>query len=834
MPLREALPGVGWHRHADRRGREQLQQNYSVGSTILVSNVGVGGYNGTFTVTAVTNNTVSYSDPNTGLASSGGGTSTVVQAFNDPSPAGLTTADYNAWKAGCGRELVATASGGPGSLTAAVDSASESGSTVSLTTTVNNGTGGGFTGYQPGDKVNVAGVSTAGYNGTFTILTATPTTLTYTDSTSGLAAGSGGTTALGAVNPERGLSCGDGTSDCNDLFWGSWGYQVNAGQGYSHTYVSRAAVTDVCVNVYDPHGGGNVGSNKFQVPGNDPGDISVDGDNDNSVQTNSYNATAGSNCISFLLASPTLTTSLSATSSPVGTAVHDTATLTGASGNIAGDTVSYTVYPTVADCTNSTGGTSEGTVTIGAGPGYAIPTSNSFTPTATGTYFWQATYSGDAHNSQASSSCSSEELTVTKATPAISTTASATVALTGSVHDTATLSGASSNASGTITFNLYGPSSTAVCTTSIFTTTATVSGNNPYTSASFTPTAPGTYYWTASYGGDTNNTAVSEACGGAGESVIVSAPTATINTTASATVVLGAGTVHDTAVLAGGVSPTGTITFNLYGPSSTAVCGASIFTATVPVSGNNSYTSANYTPTAAGTYYWTASYSGDTNNTAVSEACGGAGESVIVSPATPTINTTASASVVLGAGSVHDTAVLAGGVSTPTGTITFNLYGPSSTAVCAASIFTATVPVSGNNSYTSANYTPTAAGTYYWTASYSGDTNNNSVSEACNGAGESVIVCLRSTPSISTTNVGARCARRGDSPHDTATSCRRDRARRGRSRSSCTGRARLRSVGASRSSPRPCPTPRNGVVHLGVELHADRGGHLLLDGQLRR
>ena len=169
----------------------------------MVSNVGVGGYNGTFTVTAVTNNTVSYSDPNTGLASSGGGTSTSVQTFNDPSPSGMTTAQQDAWKAGCGREPVtATASSGPGALAAGLDRASESGNTVSLTTTANSGTGGGFTGYQPGDKVNVAGVSVGGYNGTFTILTATPTTLTFTDSTSGLAAGSGGTSPLGAGNPQ--------------------------------------------------------------------------------------------------------------------------------------------------------------------------------------------------------------------------------------------------------------------------------------------------------------------------------------------------------------------------------------------------------------------------------------------------------------------------------------------------------------------------------------------------------------------------------------------------------------------------------------------------------
>ena len=44
-------------------------------------------------------------------------------------------------------------------------------------------------------------------------------------------------------------------------------------------------------------------------------------------------------------------------------------------------------------------------------------------------------------------------------------------------------------------------------------------------------------------------------------------------------------------------------------------------------------------------------------------------------------------------------------------------------------LHTSTVPVNGNGSYISADFTPTTAGTYLWTAMYSGDTNNKPVSD---------------------------------------------------------------------------------------------------------
>jgi len=224
---------------------------------------------------------------------------------------------------------------------------------------------------------------------------------------------------------------------------------------------------------------------------------------------------------------------------------------------------------------------------------------------------------------------------------------------------------------------------------------------------------------------------------------VLALPTLT-TTPRSTSVTLGTSsvTLKDTAVLSGGYSPTGTITFTLYYSGATNP----VDTEEATVSGNGSYTtptgySLPTTGTVTGTYQWDATYSGDSNNSSVSED-NAVSEQVGVSDASPDLSTTPSTtSVTLGDSSVtlKDTAVLSGGYS-PTGTITFTLYYNGA----ATPVDAETVSVSGNGSYsTPAGYalptTGTVAGTYQWDASYSGDPDNASVSD--NGAaGEQVTV----------------------------------------------------------------------------------------------
>ena len=117
-------------------------------------------------------------------------------------------------------------------------------------------------------------------------------------------------------------------------------------------------------------------------------------------------------------------------------------------------------------------------------------------------------------------------------------------------------------------------------------------------------------------------------------------PETSIHTHASGTVEVG-GKVHDVATLAGGDGPTGTITFKLYGPDNATCEGNPVFTNEKSVDGNGDYTSNEFTTTAAGTYRWIASYSGDQNNAGASGKCNDANESVVVTePKVPDLDVT--------------------------------------------------------------------------------------------------------------------------------------------------------------------------------------------------
>jgi hypothetical protein len=99
----------------------------------------------------------------------------------------------------------------------------------------------------------------------------------------------------------------------------------------------------------------------------------------------------------------------------------------------------------------------------------------------------------------------------------------------------------------------------------------------------------------------------------------------------------------------------------------------------------------------------------------------------------------AGGSIALGSSlKLTDTSVLSGGFN-PTGTITFTLFDPSNVAV-----YTDVLTVSGNGTYDTSvgtnpgGFLPFVAGDYLWTATYSGDANNNQATD--NGQNETQTV----------------------------------------------------------------------------------------------
>jgi hypothetical protein len=271
------------------------------------------------------------------------------------------------------------------------------------------------------------------------------------------------------------------------------------------------------------------------------------------------------------------------------------------------------------------GGTSVGSTNL-SGSAYPVTVlSPTAYVTSAGRYCWRATFSGDSANGIPGSSDSraNECFTVNPVTPTLATTAGSDVLLGNNVTDSATLTNLATKpaspvinttgtggavAGGTITFTLYGPDD---CSTVAYTSSATAIstiGSTGTASASFKPTATGTYHWVASYSGDSpnnNGTTHNTACDDTDEDVVVNSVASSLTSTQrwtpndSVTVTAPAGTGN----LAG------TVTFELYGQASCG--GAILYTTTGSISGASpkTVTTSNTTAqTGSATYSWKVSY----------------------------------------------------------------------------------------------------------------------------------------------------------------------------------------------------------------------------------
>jgi hypothetical protein len=183
--------------------------------------------------------------------------------------------------------------------------------------------------------------------------------------------------------------------------------------------------------------------------------------------------------------------------------------------------------------------------------------------------------------------------------------------------------------------------------------------------------------------------------------------------------------IADQATVTGGFNPAGTVTFNLYDNPNCS--GTPLFTDPNEALVNGVATSSGIPATGAFTGYWVASYNGDTNNNPVTSGC--ADEPVTITPAQTTLTTTQQPATATVGTAIADQATLTGTANDVSGAITFKLYDNPN---CGGSpLFTQTVSLTGGDTITSASYTTTAAGTDYWTASYSGDSNNLPAATGC-------------------------------------------------------------------------------------------------------
>ena len=308
-------------------------------------------------------------------------------------------------------------------------------------------------------------------------------------------------------------------------------------------------------------------------------------------------------------ATPSITTSQQPATAAVGSSIADQATVTG--DNPTG-TVTFNLYnnpngtgtPLFTDTENLVGG---------------VATSAGYSPTATGTVYWVATYNGDSNNNPVTNGLADEPVTVTPAAAThftVSAPASVTVGTSFSV--TVSALGAFNNVAttyrGTVHFTTTDPGSDVVLPADY---TFTAGDNGTHTFSGVALATAGSQTVTAT---DTTTSSVNGTSG----TITVSPATPSITTSPQPATATAGSSIADQATVTGD-NPTGTVTFNLYNnPNGT---GTSLFTDTDNLVGGVA-TSAGYTPSATGTVYWVATYDGDSNNNPVTS--GPALEPVVV------------------------------------------------------------------------------------------------------------------------------------------------------------------------------------------------------------
>jgi hypothetical protein len=292
-----------------------------------------------------------------------------------------------------------------------------------------------------------------------------------------------------------------------------------------------------------------------------------------------------------------------------------------------------------------------------------------------------------------------------------------------SIHVTAELS-ETPNASGEISFEVFGPGDSTCSGPALAPApaSASVAGEGQYVSGEITPATAGSYYWSAHYSGDLENPPADSVC-----SAISSVGKASPDLTGDASAGVVGAVIHDEASVAGGFSPTGELTFSVYGPTDTG-CTTPLATAAVPLQDAHA-TSADYLAQQAGGFRWTVAYGGDANNEAAILGCGAANQTSTVGKASPTLAGTATATASVGQ-SIGDSVTLSEGFSAG-GQLVFRAYGPNDGTCAGTTTYEQTVPVSGNGTYSPAGFTPASTGSYKWTVEYAGDANNEAAALGC-------------------------------------------------------------------------------------------------------
>ncbi len=459
-----------------------------------------------------------------------------------------------------------------------------------------------------------------------------------------------------------------------------------------------------------------------------------------------YNSSNGT-CEPFTVSQAQLTTAtqvhdsahtnVTGGSVPLGSVVHDTATLTGAVGGFATPDVTFTFY-TSNNCT--TGGSA---VTNVGAEGGAVASAVS-AALGVGSYSYKASVAANTNYLGDDSDC--EPFTVSPAQLAVTTAVhdsahaditGGSAALNSVVHDTAALTGGVDGfATPAVTFTLYNNGTCTGDGSPVANTGADEVTLTSVRSAASAALGAGDYSYKGSVAGSTNYLGDNSDCekftinqAQTGVTTVIHAGDDHITDVQGTTLALNSA-VHDKATVTGQVGafvPTGTLSYNFY---HNGACSDSPFASQSGLA--LSAESNTYDNLVAGGYSFKASYSGDTNYAGSTGVC----EVVTVGKADTTTVTEihkdgdATHTAILAADlgdSVHDNAIVGDKVGDITigGNVSYVFY---TSGNCTSGGGTAFETAVGGESATSGAL---AAGDYSYKATYLGDTNYNGSTGVC-------------------------------------------------------------------------------------------------------
>ncbi len=267
----------------------------------------------------------------------------------------------------------------------------------------------------------------------------------------------------------------------------------------------------------------------------------------------------------------------------IGTGVHAAVSVASSTGPLPTGTVDFNRYQNT---------TCSGTATVEAGVALSSGLAQSATTTVPNTGLsYIVHYSGNGTYPAGDTSCQALTASSTSVTITTNLSTSTAVYAGSSIYDTSTLSGATSNASGAVTYKVYTNNSCNAGEMSAGSGNVVngIVGN----SNSIQFNTPGTYYWQAVYGGDSQNNIATSTCGSEVLTVIATSSPA-VNTAPTITL-LGANpfylTVGQTFNDPGATSTDaqeGSLTYKIIktGVVNTAVVGTTTLTYSVHDSGN--------------------------------------------------------------------------------------------------------------------------------------------------------------------------------------------------------------------------------------------------------